>query len=291
MNLFSNDMIDRKRWDAAIGHSTRPAIYAMSWYLDIMCPQWKAIVWGDYKAVMPLPTARKWVFNYVYTPAFIQQLGVFSDTMDIDECLKNAQTLLKKHFSLVDLKIHDQHNVPERNAKNYILDLNHPFEHIRKHFKRSFMEAFKQTGKTAGEFSFEDDLEAAFRFNDALYDYRSVNVSARDYGRFKQLVRTLKARRKCYLPTWRVEDRVLAQAIVLEDDRRYYLMTSACLEEGRALRANHALMYHLLQALSEQQMIFDFEGSNIPGVAAFYESMGAVAIPYARLRINHLLGS
>src|SRR5690554_8139686 len=70
--------IDKKRWDEGIARSTHPLVYADSWYLDIMSPQWEAVVSDDYSILWPLTLNRKYKLPMLMQPMFTQQLGVFS---------------------------------------------------------------------------------------------------------------------------------------------------------------------------------------------------------------------
>ena len=45
-----NHQIDKTKWDATIAECGN--IYAFSWYLDIVHPQWEALVEDDYQSVM-----------------------------------------------------------------------------------------------------------------------------------------------------------------------------------------------------------------------------------------------
>ncbi len=40
---------------------------------------WEILVDNDYEAVMPIPLAKKWGFNFVVMPLQTQQLGIFSE--------------------------------------------------------------------------------------------------------------------------------------------------------------------------------------------------------------------
>lgn len=287
IQLIKSTDIDSQKWNQLIHESPNGLIYAYTWYLDMLCEKWNALIYGDYKAVMPLPTKMKFGFQYVYQPAFIQQLGVISKDSAVDKYLNEFIPYLKKHYTLVDIKLNFNHSA-DQVYPNYTLSLHKSLEEIQTGFNRSFKEAFKQSKKTIGEFYYSDDIDAALEFNAQLYDYRSVELTGDIYQRFGKLSKYLFDKNQCLIPTWSVNGKVMAQAIVLMDERRYYLMTSACLEEGRRLRANHALMYHLLKSLSQQEKIFDFEGSSIPGVAKFYESMGGQIEYYPPLKKNFL---
>ena len=72
------DQIDRNKYDECIEHSIQCRIYAFSWYLDSVAEQWDLLIKGDYDTVMPLPRRIKYGITYVYVPAWIQQLGIYS---------------------------------------------------------------------------------------------------------------------------------------------------------------------------------------------------------------------
>ncbi len=70
--------IDKQKWDACISDSRNRIPYALSWWLDAVCPGWDALVQDDYLAVMPLTHGHKFGIDYLYQPYFTQQLGIFS---------------------------------------------------------------------------------------------------------------------------------------------------------------------------------------------------------------------
>ena len=75
---LKHNQIDIAKWDECIDHSTNRMVYARSWFLDIVCTGWEALVAADYETVMPLTTGNKYGINYLYQPFFTQQLGIFS---------------------------------------------------------------------------------------------------------------------------------------------------------------------------------------------------------------------
>ena len=45
--------------------------------------------------------------------------------------------------------------------------------------------------------------------------------------------------------------------------------------EGKSMNAMHYLLDHLIEKHAGQQIVLDFEGSSIPGLAHFFKSFGA----------------
>ena len=81
MNLkyLKHNEIDFELWDERVRSSIGGFPYAYSWYLNVVSPNWEAIVSEDYEFLMPLPVKRKYLFRYLIQPAYTQQLGVFSN--------------------------------------------------------------------------------------------------------------------------------------------------------------------------------------------------------------------
>jgi hypothetical protein len=78
INYLKHTEIDKALWDECIAQSVNRRVYAFSWYLDIVCPGWDALVGDNYMHVFPLTHRRKWGVGYLYQPFFAQQLGLFS---------------------------------------------------------------------------------------------------------------------------------------------------------------------------------------------------------------------
>lgn len=90
IRYIKHDEINFIKWDSVISNAGNSRVYAVSAYLDHMCNRkWDALLLGDYEYLMPLPFKRKFFISYLYVPAFIQQLGIFSSNR-IDEKLVTA---------------------------------------------------------------------------------------------------------------------------------------------------------------------------------------------------------
>ena len=67
--------LDYEKWDKCIIGSVNGSVYAKSWYLDIVCEQWDALVLNDYEAVMPLP--KKVGYNIYISAIYVSAAGLF----------------------------------------------------------------------------------------------------------------------------------------------------------------------------------------------------------------------
>ncbi len=75
---LKHEEIDLEKYSTTIINCAWGRIYALPWYLDIVSPNWEALVNEDYSIVMPLPIKRKYRLKYITQPYLCQQLGVYS---------------------------------------------------------------------------------------------------------------------------------------------------------------------------------------------------------------------
>ena len=91
IRLIKNKDIDRDKWDRLIAEKGNSRMYALSGYLDAVCRDWNAVIYGDYEVVMPIPIKRKWTGRLRFDmPLFVQQLGIVG--------LKDSGHELKNQF-------------------------------------------------------------------------------------------------------------------------------------------------------------------------------------------------
>lgn len=95
--------IDFKRWDKCIRKSFNGFVCAYSWYLNIVSPDWDALIEGDYDAVMPLTKSTFLGYPVLVAPKLANQLGIFSATIIDDEVLQAFISAIPPHFTFVRL--------------------------------------------------------------------------------------------------------------------------------------------------------------------------------------------
>lgn len=80
----------------------------------------------------------------------------------------------------------------------------------------------------------------------------------------------------------------MALALLLNDERRMYNIISCVTPTGKKLLANYYLYNEILKENWIEELIFDFEGSDLPGVADFYKKMSTHNQQYISVKWNRL---
>jgi len=284
--------IDKAIWDACISNSPNGLIYGYSFYLDCMARHWDALVLGDYEAVMPLTWNKKYGFYYMYQPAFTALLGVFGKNLT-KELIDDFVNTFPLKFKLVEISLNSGNIVGDPKSfsllrSNYILHLNRSYEEVYKSYrdnhKRNITKAFQLGCRVSKEIAVDEIIQ--------LNKEQLQNVDGtkpEDYPNFKKLYEFLKTRGKA--KTYAIvdpKDKVLASAVFFFSlNRAYYIMVGNH-PDGKTIGASHALIDSFIKDHADQNLILDFEGSDIRNLAFFYSGFGATEEIYPALKINRL---
>lgn len=291
---LQRNKIDIKKWDQAIDQAANGLVYAYSWYLDIVCNgDWDALVDEDYNWVMPLPWRKRFGIKYIYQPFCTPQLGVFGKSLPNDSCVQQFQDAIPNSFKLIDQKVnraHASHLVAFKSEHNsYYLDLRGTYEEIQKgyntHTGRSLRKAKKQVLDIRSDISPKEVL-FLFKNNKGL---ELKDISDHDYSLLLSVLEKSATELECSsLGVFNDRNECIAAACFVFSHQNIYFLLSAVNEEGKEKRAMYFLLDQFFSQHHSKGLIFDFEGSDIPGLARFYSGFGAVPKSYKRIYQNKL---
>lgn len=283
--------IDRIKWDRCVRESNHGLIYSFTDYLNSMAENWHGLVIDDYTAVMALPWKTKLGIRYGYMPAFMQQSGIIGDIGDIDltkvfDAIHGFLSFADIHFNYANTSF--QNILPVITRTNLVIDLTQDFNSIRSAYKNDLRENIKKAEILQLDYT-PADIEAAVSSYHLHYSKRIPHIQKNDYRNFLQLCRLLEAKGQCLARSVSAKDGILlATAIFLKDEKRIYNIMNTTLPQGRDMEANHFLLDRVISEFAGQPLLFDFEGSELPGVQAFYKKFGGVNQPYFHYHYNGL---
>jgi len=283
--------IDHDKWDTVIKGSPNDLPYAYSWYLDVVSPSWDALILGDYQIVMPLPWNAKWLgARQVYQPILTQQLGIFGQ--DISEELITAfWQIVIARFKLIQLSIYG--HVPNGlgltkwiKRTNYELPLDLPYEQIQAGYARSLRKRLRQAATHLTIQKEDMTVHTLIQIYQRSVGHK-VDLSTADYNIIADLLSTAIRLDHGYIlsaTTSRGED--VGGLFILTTPTRCINLFGASTEAGRQSYAMHLLLDSVIRQWSDTQTIMDFEGSDISGIAQFFQSFGATDQPYTHITVD-----
>ena len=281
--------IDEQKWDACIDHAPNGLIYSYSFYLDNMAKNWDALVIGDYEAVMPLTWNKKYGFPYLYQPAFTASLGVFGENLTeivVDKFIK----AIPPKFKLVEISLNSGNIFSVAPPSwirrvNYILPLHRSYDELYKAYRDNHKRNITKALQLGCHVSKEVSVDEIMKLNEEQLKHID-GTKPEDYSNFKKLYEFLKGKRQA--KTYAIVDpknKILASAVFFfSHNRAYYILVGNHLD-GKTIGASHALIDAFIKDHANQNLILDFEGSDIRNLALFYEGFGAKSEIYPALKI------
>jgi hypothetical protein len=253
-----------------------------------MSDNWHGIVVNDYDCVMPVPWRKKFGIRYSYDVPFVQQLGWFQQHK-----APGAGLITQSFFSFIkygdySFNFENSEIGSAVSCRNYILDLRRSYDAIREKFRTNLTRNFKKASQHELVYSIGECGDAIDLYRE-LYRERIPHVSNDDFENFRNLCKHISGNNRIIVRNVCNHKReLLAAALFLQDERRLYNIMPSTTPEGRKTSAHHYLLENALKEFAGNELLFDFEGSDIPGVKHFYEMFGAVNQPYQKLHFNHL---
>ncbi|MCK5028901.1 MAG: hypothetical protein KAR57_04650 [Bacteroidales bacterium] len=289
IQYLKHSQIDIVKWDSALENSELPLFYALSWYLDIVSPDWEALVYGDYKAVMPLTVKRKYGLRYVIQPSFAQQLGCFCKagfSNVFDDFIKKTSDLYKYCNIQLNYTNPAVSNFNFQTRINCELNFTESFQDIYKNYNTNTKRNISKANKNSLEFVKDLCTSELIQF---IKRNSVENLSKNQFKTLEQII--IEAEKQGVGQSYGIlneKKEILAVAFLINKFDRLTYLASASNEEGKEKRAGFYLMNELLKMYSGSNMIFDFEGGNMPNTASFYKGFGAMEREYLGLKINKL---
>ena len=285
--------IDKSKWDAAIAEYGN--IYAYSWYLDVVHPDWEALVEDDYLSVMPLTSGKKFGVNYLYQPYFVQQLGVFSKTPLTQEKTMEFLEAIPKHYRFAEIRMNESNAFNEgfqgvEYHRNVLLDLNQSYESIRANYhtntKRNLAKA-EANNLQIVDTVIPYHVVALFTDNRGAYLDKWGDA---EYKRLTRLAQIAEKRRFAFMlgVTEKGVGELLCAAIFMKTADRITFLFSGLKQEGKEKQAMTFLLDHVIQKFANQPITFDFEGSDDDNLAHFYLGFGGHEVQYPSYSFNRL---
>jgi len=286
MKYLHNKELNRPKWDLLVKESTHPRIYMLSWYLDITSPGWKAVIWPNYVAGLPLFVKKFLFLEYVPVALLSQQTGiVFTQGFNYQNAINDFfNSLFFKFFLRFTVNFHSgilfsAQDLPKSSTvklrKNFVLDLNLSEELLNRNFNENRKRNLKKANKLGWSCQPSSNIQAAiemYKSNQAVAQNGLKNTFLILSDIYGECSRRNIAELYCCKNEQGVE---LAWCFFARFEKRIYYLFGAMNEEGKKHSAMSVIFQLLITKYSNQDLILDFEGGNIEGIGSYFESFGA----------------
>lgn len=287
--------IDFEKWDNCIDNANNGIIYSYSWYLNITAHYWDALVKDEYESVMPLPCRKKAGINYIYQPAFVQQLGVFSRNYVDNNLLEEFIEAIPGKYKFVDYNLNTDNqlrpsnNYKIINNKTFELSLTEPYDDIRKNYSTNNKRNIKKAEKNNLSLTYVSKPETIIELFQNNRGKQLGTITCKEYNNLKHIAYICLHKGIGHIHSVYTETNTLCAGMILvKSHKRIIFLFSGSNDKARETGAMSLLIDDFIKKNDQTPYIFDFEGSNHSGTANFYKGFGSRQLIYQKLIINRL---
>ena len=294
IKFVTNPDIDRAKWDQCIANSPFGIVYAYSWFLDRICQNWDALIWGDYLYIMPLVNNKKYGISYIYQPFFTQQLGVFSSLPTEPAIVNQFLDAIPNQFRLTDLNLNignvlKTSNFEFRNNTTYHLNLETEISIIRAAYNSNSRRNIQKAIQNKISISTVSDIDLFLKFTQDNLKEKSPEIKSKHYLALRKVINyALEHHLGEIYGAWNSGNKLVASVFFVTSNQNSIYLAASSNQVGIEQSAMFLLVDTFIENNVGKKQILDFEGSNIQGVARFYAGFGATPETYYSVHQNRL---
>jgi hypothetical protein len=298
IQLLRHHEIDQARWAACLAGAHQALVYAQAWYLDVVCGKnWEALVEiqdGAYVSVFPLPVKMLLGQKRMYQPLFTQQLGLVLTPASQKTSIIEYLALLPYRYAAVQYQMPwpGATNVPLsapwqwRFRPNYELPLDKSYAQIRQQYSTNLRRNLTKASAFPLVLETTTSIEPLLSLFQRTKGQELPELRPRHYQKLAQLHQAAHRQGVGQVYEVREAGEVVAAAFMLYTPQRLTFLFGASSPQGRRRNAMAFLLDQLIREEAGTGKTFDFEGSEVPGVAKFYSGFGAQPVPYLSLSLQ-----
>jgi len=292
IRFVKREDISEQAWNLTVSNDSRRVPYALTWYLDAVC-EWEALIGNEYEWVMPLPYNLKLpIKKQVAQPFFVQQLGVFGKKPTEENWITILKALKKRYWRIILQVPKEQgpsfEGFAHKDRMNYQLSLAQSYDDLWMNYSKSIRQRVRKNSKKL-KWEPTDDWNHLLAFHKQIIGTKA-GLSSKSYDYLKKLCQN--ATRHDAIEAWfaiesRSHEKVLGAAILKVGKYRINLF-GASSDKGRSICAMHVFLDRIIKKYADQDLIFDFEGSDVEGIGMFFKSFGSTNRPYVEVQQKNL---
>ncbi|MCB9202847.1 MAG: hypothetical protein H6604_07365 [Flavobacteriales bacterium] len=276
----SRKNLDLKKYSDCLKKSINYRIYAEVWYLDLLTDSsWFCYVLDDYKAVMPIPYKSYLGIKVVTQPNFCQQLGIFYSS----EISEKEFKLLYSRFRKNIIRCYNfneenstQFTIKGKEKNNQLLQLNQAYEGISKLYQKDRKKDIRRITRQNLYLSREIGISETIKKIKNNYSF----VKNSEFKELECLLELIHEKDELLQYSLFKDNELICSAFFIKSKTRMILLASIKDFSNDYKGAFAYLLDVFIQEHSEKELILDFEGSMLLGVAKFNSSFGAVTKKY-----------
>ncbi len=286
MNIryIKNKNIDKQKWDATIINSQNSLIYACSWYLDIVCDSWDALISDNYEYILPLPIKQKFIFFGINKPPFIQKFDIFSRNEINNEIIKLflqkiPYKFIKFQIDLNINKITTIKNIRISEKSTQKLHLNKNYEELFNNFGKTHRKNIRKAIKNNIEIRKSSEINNPVLLKKEVHRIKNIKLPQEHYEKLRKIISYNYNNLNGEIYDAFYDNNLVASAFFAKFKNTYTIF-SGNNEIARKTGAGYLIINEFVKNHANENALLDFAGSNIASIASWNLGFGAENCTY-----------
>lgn len=250
-------------YDNCINNSPNGIIYALSWYLNIVSPDWEILATEDHSAVMPLPLSKSLGRKIIRQPDFAWQLGIFSTMVPSPEIIRHFIHSIPNSYRLRRLCL-SKLNIVESSSARYLnsaeLDLIRPYSQIHSNYGPSMQKQLSRAGDQSLSYisnvSVHDMLMFAYKFD----KFQSQGLKPREISTLRLIIsNSIRFRAGQIGAAYDIHNNLCAMVVFLIFKGRAGILHAAASTEGMASGAIEYIIDRFIETNAEKNLVLSVD--------------------------------
>ena len=294
IRLLERRGINESKWNNCVDQSLHSSVTGYVWYLDLVSPDWSALIMNDYQAVLPLPIKKKYGISYLLQPLFTKTLGIYFNQNVPEKTLRDFLEYIPSYIKRVDINIFaavslgGAYEITPKKCQQ--LNLGNGYEEIRKGYHTNVVRNLKKA--TTQSLSLFQDIsyKQIIEMYKVHVGYKIKHLHSAHYILIEKILENAEIN-KCGFKTAVLNKNgdVLASAFFMKTNTTISFYIGSSTPAGKKAGAITFLFDSLFNLYNKEYKTFDFEGSSIKTIADFNKKFGAKDCVYLQIRKSSLL--
>lgn len=286
--------INKEAWNHCLDNAVNQMVYAYSWYLDVVSPNWDALVLGNYEAIMPLTKRKRFTLSYLAQPAFTQQLGVFYSELAHMHVTNEFLNAMPDKFKLIEINLNTYNiqsnpNFVSKQNTTCHLELSKTYNELKANYAQQIIRNIKKASKHELSISNEIEPQTIIELFKSNKGKSLKKLKNKIYTNLLDLCKVLQNKKALFcLGVKNKSGNFIAGAIFIKHYDHAIFLFSGTNSEAKSCGAMSFLIDYFIQINASSQLLFDFEGSNDKDLARFYLGFGSSPVSYSSIKKNNL---
>lgn len=266
-------------YDKCIGSSPNGLACALSWYMNIVSPEWELLVTEDRTSVMPLPVVKKLNRKVLRQPEYAWQLGIFSSGVPSPELVRHFLNSIPEAYRLKKLCLNKYNPLPGGQAR-YLntteLDLIRSYRILSSRYGPSMKENLKTAGNSGlsyiSNISVHDMLMFAYR----LDRLNRTRLKPKDISLLRLIsTNAIRYRVGQVGAAYDVHNNLIATVLFMVFNGRASVLHASASSEGLTTGGIEFIIDRFIRSRSEENMVLCIDNPNDKKLMEILKSCGA----------------